>query len=205
MTKATNRELYGWAEIEPLGPVVAGSTGTFTLTYHVGRYGIDDGGTLKIAVRFASDWGYPQDDDPQAPNYYTVSTTGDARIAHRFDVKGYIRPYQKCLVIDVEEWALREADAITVVYGDTSGGSPGTIVQTFREYRHDFKVAVDAFGTGQFAELADHPTIEIVPAEASKLVVIGPTQVVCGESFALGVKLEDEWGTGRISKLDRAP
>ena len=174
--------------------MVAGTTGTFTLVYHVGRYGIDDGGTLKIAVRFASDWGYPQSEDPAPPNYYTVSTSGAGRIRHRFDLKGYIRPYQKCLVIDVAEWALREGDTITVVYGDRSQGSPGTVLQTFQEYRFEFKVAVDAFGTGQFVELEEFPALEIVPAEAAKLVVIGPTQVERGERFWVGIKLEDEWG-----------
>ena len=138
MTTVSARDLYGWACIEPRGPAVAGTSGTLTLTYHVGRYGIDDGGTLKIAVRFASDWGYPQSEDPAALNYYTVSTSGAGSIRHRFDLKGYIRPFQKCLVIDVAEWALREGDTITVVYGDRSQGSPGTVLQTFREYRFEF-------------------------------------------------------------------
>ena len=73
---AEDRTMLGWAEIEPTDKVVAGSAGQFVLVYHVGRYGIDDGGTLKIGVRFASDWGYPQFDDPQAPNYATVETSG---------------------------------------------------------------------------------------------------------------------------------
>ena len=47
------RAMYGWAELCPAAPVVAGSTGTFTLTYHVGQYGVDDGGTVKVAFRFA--------------------------------------------------------------------------------------------------------------------------------------------------------
>ena len=41
---ADHKTMYGWAEIEPAGRITAGSTTSFTLTYHVGRYGIDDGG-----------------------------------------------------------------------------------------------------------------------------------------------------------------
>ena len=184
----------GWAELEPSGPVVAGSVGTYTLTYHVGEYGIDDGGTLKIAWRFASDWGRPQSEDPAALDYYTVTTEGPGRISHRWDPKGYIRPWQKCLVIDVSEWALSKGDRIAVVYGDRSGGSPGTVAQTFLERTFEFKVCVDPFGTGRFMEIEDQPVVEIVPASAARLVVIAPTRVVRGESFALGVKVEDEWG-----------
>ncbi len=150
------KTMYGRAEVGPQKKVVAGSSGTLSLTYHVGRYGIDDCGTVKIAVRFASDWGHPQTEDPKTPNYVSVSTTGRSRIAYRFDLKGYVRPYQKCLVIDVEEWGLAEGDRITVIYGDTSGGSSGMAMQTFREYRFEFRVAVDPFGTGEFVDQRPH-------------------------------------------------
>ncbi len=190
--------MYGWAEIEPVGQVVAGSTASFALTYHVGRYGMDDGGTLKVCVRFASDWGYPQFDDPQGLNYATVETSGRGKIRYRFDLKGYIRPFQKCLVVDVEQWALAEGDVIRIVYGDRSAGSPGTVVQTFREYRFQYKVAVDCFGTGQFVELLEHPELEIVPDCAAKLVLVTPSQVAPDGAFDLGVKLEDTWGNPAV-------
>jgi hypothetical protein len=192
------REYYGWAEVTPDGPVTAGSTGTWTLTYHVGEYGIDDGGTIKIAWRFASDWGKPQNIDPAAPDYYTVAHNGNGRISHRWDPKGFIRPWQKCLVIDVVEWALARGDTITVVYGDTSGGSPGTVAQTFREHTFEFRVVVDAFGTGQFVDIESQPEIEILPDVAARLVLLAPTQVGRNEDFALGVKLEDEWGNPAV-------
>ncbi len=193
-----HKTMFGWAEIEPVGKIVAGSAIQLALTYHVGRYGIDDGGTLKIGVRFASDWGYPQFDDPQGPNYATVETSGQGKIAYRFDLKGYIRPYQKCIVIDVEQWALAEGDTIRVVYGRRDAGSPGSIAQTFRENRFEFKVAVDCFGSGVFAEIEDQPHVEIVPDVAAKLVLLAPTQVAADEGFALGVKLEDQWGNPAV-------
>ncbi len=193
MTRKTGRYI-GWAELEPSGSVMAGSVGTYTLTYHVGEYGIDDGGTLKIAWRFASDWGRPQSEDPTALDYCTVTTDGPGRISHRWDPKGYVRPWQKCLVIDVAEWALSRGDRITVVYGDRSGGSEGTVAQTFQERTFEFKVCVDPFGTGRFIEIEDQPVVEIVPASPARLVLTAPTRVVRDKPFALGVKLEDEWG-----------
>ena len=40
------REWVGWSELAPAGDVEAGAWGTWELTYHVGRYGVDDGGTI---------------------------------------------------------------------------------------------------------------------------------------------------------------
>ncbi len=191
--------MYGWAEIEPTNAVVAGAMGTWRLTYHVGTYGIDDGGTIKIAMRFASDWGQPQWDNPTAPNYLTVSTTGAARLRIRYDKKGYIRPWQKCLVIDVYETALAPGDTVIVTYGDTSSGSPGTMAQTFCEKTFEFKVAVDSFGTGQFVELDSPPILEIISGAAVKLVAVLPSQVTVDEPFALSVKAEDAWGNPAAS------
>ena len=65
MTEAELGRLYGWAEIDPNDPVVAGSTGTWRITYHAGRYGVDDGGVIKIAWRDVSDWQAPQFEDPR--------------------------------------------------------------------------------------------------------------------------------------------
>ena len=42
MTETELRRLYGWAKIDPGGPVVAGEIGAWRITYHAGRYGVDD-------------------------------------------------------------------------------------------------------------------------------------------------------------------
>ena len=49
--------MYGWAELKPNETVTVDSVGTWVLTYHVGEYGIDDQGSLKVVFRFASDMG----------------------------------------------------------------------------------------------------------------------------------------------------
>src|SRR5438874_12875071 len=86
--------------ITPDTPVAAGAWGTWTFTYEVGVYGYDERARLKIASRFASDWGRPQFTDPRAPNYTTVRLesrcpTAVASIA--FEPSSQVRQWFKCL------------------------------------------------------------------------------------------------------------
>ncbi len=184
----------GSAEVQPREPVVAGSWGTWDLRYRVGEYGLDDGGTVKVCWRFASDWGTPQFDDPSAPNYTTVATDGAARVAARWEPKGFIRPWQKCVVVDVFDDCLAPGDTITIAYGDRSGGSRGSRAQTFCEYSFEFRVVVDCFGTGQFIEVSQQPTLEIVSGPAVRLAAQLPSEATVRGSCRLLIKAEDEWG-----------
>ena len=194
MTRKEQDSAYGRALISPSGDVIAGGCGTWTLTYTVGMHGIDDGGHIKIAWRDSSDWGRPQFDDPSAPNYATVITTGKAALAIRFEAHGYIRPWRPCLTIDVHDGYLTEGDTVTIVYGDTSGGSPGTRAQTFVEDTFEFRVAVDCFGTGQYVLVPNPPVLRVMADEAVALVVTAPSEAVAGEPTWLSVKAEDVWG-----------
>jgi hypothetical protein len=81
MTGAT--ENLGKAEITPKHAVEAGSIGTWTIVYRPGLYGVDDGGGIRIARRFASDWGDPQTDDPASPNYLTARSSTTAALRSR--------------------------------------------------------------------------------------------------------------------------
>lgn len=184
----------GSAELEPATPVVAGSWGTWVLTYRVGEYGLDDGGTLKVCWRFASDWGTPQFEDPPAPEYTTVTTTGAGQVAGRWDRKGFIRPWQKCVIVDVFDDCLAPGDAVTITYGEQSGGSRGSRAQTFCEYTFEFRVVVDCFGTGQFIDVAQQPTLEVISGPAARLVAQLPSEATAGGPCRLLVKAEDEWG-----------
>ena len=70
----------GHVTVSPMTPAVAGSVGTWTITLTVGSVGNDEGGTVKVCQRFASDGEAPQFDKPSAPAYTTVRTTGAAGI-----------------------------------------------------------------------------------------------------------------------------
>ncbi len=187
------RERYGWAEMEPGGPVVAGETGSWRITYHAGRYGIDDGGVIKFAWRDVSDWAYPQFDDPSEPAYASVVTDGSAMLRPRFDKQRYVRPWRLCVTVDVFDDSLREGDTITLTIGDRSGGSPGSRAQSFCKEAFEFRVSVDWCGTWVYTEVPS-PVFPIVNGPPAKLVVVGPSVTVPDEKTWCGVKLEDLWG-----------
>jgi len=183
----------GTAVIEPSEPVVAGSFTTLTFTYTAG-HPIDDTGFVKLAFRFASDFGTPQFDAPQLPNYCSVATTGDCRIECRWDPKGHTRPWGRSLFLKVMGGFLDRGQKITVVFGDRSAGSPGWQMQTFCEDTFEFKTLVDPIATYEFKELPHSPTLRIAADSPARAVCIAPSQVLTREGFTYYLKLEDRWG-----------
>ncbi|WP_181197818.1 DUF3604 domain-containing protein [Enhygromyxa salina] len=184
----------GHVSLSPTGPVVAGALGQWTLTYTVGSYGIDEGGTLKLARRFASDWARPQFDDPTAESFTTVTTTGEAKLRPRYDPKAHVRPWMKCLVIDVYDGSLAPGDTVTITLGDRSQGSPGIRAQSFIESAHELRFLVDPTNACLVERLPSSPVISVVSGEPEVLVVLVPTQAVVGQPVEVFVKGEDRWG-----------
>jgi hypothetical protein len=183
----------GQAVIQPGGPVVAGSWTTLIFTYTAG-HPVDDTGYIKIVFRSVSDLGCPQFDDPAAPNYCTVQTTGDCRIEPRWDPKGHTRPWDRAIYMQVRGGFLDTDETIRLVLGDRSGGSRGWRMQTFCVDRFEFKTLIDPIATYEFKELPRSPTLRIVPGEPERAICIVPSTVVACRPFAYHVKLEDRWG-----------
>ena len=206
-----NRSWLGKAEISPTANVIAGSMGTWRLTFTVGRFGIDDGGSIRIARRSVCDSERPQFDNPLGSGYTTVTTTGDVQLIIRYDERGHIRPWRGALQIDVRDGSLQEGDKIVVTFGDRSAGGPGIRMQTFRESEHIFKVFVDCFGTGRFEEIEESPHIRIIGGPADKIQVVSPSNAVVGTPIPVTVRALDSWGNisdgyrGRISFISSDP
>jgi len=196
-----NSEWLGRADIN-LKKAVAGSLESWTITYTVGKYGIDDKGNILIVQRDISDMQIPQFTSPSESGYVTVKTTGNARLKAKFYSRFFIRPWRGGIFIRVYDGALREGDKVIVTFGDRSEGSPGFRVQTFREKRHVFRVLVDPFGTGKFMDLESSPSMEIVGGPAEKLEVVAPSIVRVGESFHILVRALDKWGNPSESYVD---
>ena len=208
----TGKEWLGWAE-GPEGPFVAGSYCSYKIIYHVGRYGLDDSGRIRIARRSVSDTMRPQLDDPKAPGYTTVRTNRDVKLEAAFvpmmrgarqeagftpiigSVRaGHIRPFSSAFQVDVRDGSLYEGDTIEVTFGDQSGGSPGLRVQSFREQEHIFKVFVDPFGTGLYKEVDGSPRIRIIGGPANEIQVVAPSKVVVGSEFKVTARALDTNG-----------
>ena len=185
---------YGRATIDPTDDVVAGSFGTWTVTLTVGHHGIDDGGRVLIARFGACNWGDPQCERPDAANFTTVHTSGQAQLRAHFDAKAHIRPWKPALVIDVDDGSLAPGDTVTVILGDTSFGSPGSRAQTFAQERYEFRVLVDPFGTGQAFRVPDPPMLRVIGGPAVQLRVRAPSEVVVNQPFPLTVAAEDRYG-----------
>jgi hypothetical protein len=183
----------GLADIKPNTPVLAGSLGTWTLTYTVGSYGIDSGGQIKVAFPLVSDWQDPQFERPDESGYTTVTTNGPAEIAVSWQPLGYIRPWTKCIVIDVFAGSLEPDNTITIVYGDRSQGSPGIRAQSYQEARFECRVAVDPTNSSDPRPIAQSPQLAIVPGPAERLVCLLPSQARIGGPVKAFLKGEDLW------------
>ncbi len=184
----------GTVTLEPDGPVVAGQIGQWTLIYTVGSYGVDEGGTIKLSQRFASDWQVPQFDQPQAAGYTTVTTSGDAKLRPYYHTKAHERPWMKCLVIDVYDGSLLPGDTVTIILGDRSQGSPGTRAQTFQESAHEFRLLIDPTNASVARPLPTSPVFPVVSGPAAALICVVPSQAPVGEPVTIFVRGQDTWG-----------
>jgi len=188
-------EIYGTAELEPLSPVEVRSYQTYRLTYTVGKLGLDDTGGIRIAWRMISDSGRPQMTDPSAENYVTAFSNGEGNLRLKYDKNGGQRPWNEVLDIEQRGGYLRQGDQITVVFGDTSKGSPGMLAQTFVEGGREFRVMADVQATGNYVELPNTQlAIPIVAGPLQSWHAVLPTLRRPDEAFHLGLKAEDKWG-----------
>ena len=191
--KLANR--LGTATLTPCVPVVAGSYQQWTLTLHVGSYGIDERGTIKVAQRFACDMQPAQFDEPAAPAYCTVTTSGDAKLAPRFAPKGHDRPWMRwCVVVDIYDGSLSPGDTVTLTLGNRNSGSPGIRAQTFIESAHEFRIFVDPTNASVARPIDASPTLSIISDKPTQLIAIVPSDAVAGRPFDVFVKGQDRWG-----------
>ena len=187
--------LYGHAQITPRGQFEVRSYQTFTLTYTVGRFGLDDTGAIRVVFRAMGDTGRLQTTDPAGDNYVTARASNGVTLSVNYAGRGMsARPRWKSLTVNVSNGYMREGDTITIVFGDTSQGSSGLKLQTMVETDFEFKVLADVCAVGHFAPIPDTPTIDIVPGKPEVWRAVLPSLRRPGERFHFGVKAEDNWG-----------
>ena len=189
-----NPKDLGNMTISPKGSFEAGSFQTFTLVYTAGKFGIDDSGSLRVCFRFASDQSKPQFSNAKGVNYTKITASNGAVLNYRYDPKGNVRPWDKTLYIKVVEGFLREGDTITIIFGDTSGGSLGMRLQTFCEETYEFHTLVDPIATFCYQPLPDQPKVKVVSGTPVNYVAVVQSICEVGEDFNIKLKGEDVWG-----------
>jgi hypothetical protein len=187
--------LYGHVDLMPKGQFEVRSYQTFTLTYTVGRFGLDDTGAIRVIFRAMGDTGSLQTDDPTADNYVSAKASNNATLSVDYARRGKAaRPRWKSLTVNVNGGYMREGDTITLVFGDTSHGSNGLKLQTMVEMDFEFKFLADVCATGHFVPIPNTPTIDIVPGRPDVWRAVLSSLRRPGESFHFGLKAEDSWG-----------
>lgn len=189
-------ETWGAVTISPTSDVIVGSFSTWTLTFTVGTYAMDVGGGLKIGTRRQADFGLPQFDDPVADNYATVTCSRDgSHFGTYFDHRGHKRPFNGVTVVRLAGGPLYPGDTITVVLGDTSGGSRGLGVQSFPESASDFAVFLDPLSSGEYKRVyCKSPNFRILTGPSEYYSVVAPTLVQAGKPFRVQVRGNDKFG-----------
>ncbi len=160
-------EYLGSVFMENTEHVIAGCVDTWKVVFTVGKYGIDDNGSIKIVWRNPSDWGVPQFDAPTELNYTVASVNKDVTILTELEY--FVRPFINGLVIRVKDGYLVEGDVITIILGDTSGGGPGMKAQTFCEEIHEFRVYADPYGTRKYERVPHDIAFPVYSGKACEL------------------------------------
>lgn len=169
---------------------VSGEYGTWTVTLAVGQGGIASGGGIRVQLPDAFHAGERnsanrlQATEPQSPHFVSAgcsragvkvraiveSETDKKLVKHaKASLDGRYERYVFVVRVLVEEGALKSGDTISVIYGDTSGGSPGMLAGAVATGPLPVLVAIDAAGDSQF-KLTQSPamirTIAGAPVEA---------------------------------------
>lgn len=166
-------EYLGNVKMDNIDHVVAGMINTWKITYTVGKYGIDDTGSLKLAWRNPSDWGTPQFSNPKMRGYTSVEVSGNAKIDTALEM--FERPFNQSLLVRVYDGFLVEGDTITITMGDTSQGCDGIRAQTFCEEKHEFRTFVDPYGSRRYQRVPNDIEFEIFSGKANEIHVVAPS------------------------------
>ncbi len=191
-------DAIGRVTISDEGPFQAGSWQTIEQTYTVAKKPVRSGGMVVLGKQLQSDQGLIQVTDPAGDNYVSIHSSKpgvrfEPTTQGLYGMHGGFRGAVPMPAYRVEGGELSEGDAITLVYGDRSGGSRGFRVQTFMNDKAILPVYLDLDGDG----------LMVTPGWASFAIEgrddpvrvrgIAPSVVEPNEPFDVSVRTEDRF------------
>lgn len=170
--------------------------GTWKVIYTVGPGGMRPGGGLLLRRYGWWDFRFgtcKQTSDPTAEDYVTARTSREGASVEIAELADYYKIRDLIRVVLKGE-ALLPGDTITLTFGDTSGGGPGTVVPPQAYPNREIRVLSDCDGDGVFALCEPILTVTRTARAASRLVVVARTSAHPGEGFWYQVRAEDPNG-----------
>ncbi|MDP6461600.1 MAG: CehA/McbA family metallohydrolase [Gemmatimonadota bacterium] len=175
--------------------MVAGSRGSWTVDWVAGESGMAEGGGVVLQVSPFWGWSPPRVAPPGAAGFTTVSCS-------REDVTLTLHEGAPpmSLVALLDRGRLAEGDTVRFVYGDTSGGHPGSLARadSYAEAFEELLIKTDADADGVFATVKNAPTLAILPAEAVRLTLAAPAVVEPGARVSVRVSALDRFGNRAV-------
>lgn len=150
------------------------------------------GSQFALARRWPSDWGAFQAHDPAAADYLQVSAGPELAVRWWSAGMHPWHPFDHATFVALPD-GLPAGRVLRLVAGDGAQGSPGNTVQTFIEEQSPLSIRLMPGPGSPWVEVA-RPAVQVVGAEAHRLVLTVPSQVRAGKAFALHLRVEDRWG-----------
>ncbi len=189
-----NQEYMGKLECKALaGDLIVGFPNTIECVYTVGKYGIDDGGHIKIIRQGVTDWQHIQTDRPEDWGYTTVKTTGKADLRIESSTES-VRPYENGICIKVSNSCMYEGEQIILTMGDTSHGSPGILTQTVKERAHKIIGLVDVYGGNLYRQLMPITYLPVKNGTCAKIDLLLPSLCEIDKTFTAKIRIVDMYG-----------
>ena len=183
----------GSAEIEILWPedgrLVAGGQGRFQIDFEVGPLGIAEGGALYLQASPFWAWSTPQRQNPDDPGFTEVSTSAEGV---QLEAQAVDR---QLMTVQIQGRAMKAGEKIRLIYG---AGPAMARVDRFAERGQRLWLAVDGDGDGVRGLIASSPSVDIEPAAAATLWVVGPSTARPGEAVRIHLSLLDARGNGPV-------
>jgi hypothetical protein len=191
---------------------ISGVYGTWAVVYTVGAKGIAQGGGIRVQLPDEMHAGPRnsairlQATNPADDHYVTATCSRDevevrAWVEHEVEnelvkhakpsLDGRFERYVFVVRVQVVQGALQEGDTITVVYGDTSGGSRGMRPGEVTGADLPVLLALDATGSSTFGLHTQPASISIEPGPAAYMLLHAPSQAVVDKPIRVLVSLLD--------------
>jgi hypothetical protein len=191
-------DAIGTLHFESTDPLPMESWQTIEQTYTVGSKPMEPGGVVMVARQLLTDHGLFQHEDPAADGYVSIRCSNPEATFERIRIPltgmhGAFRGSPAPTVsFRLEGPALQPGETVTVIYGDTSGGSRGLRIQTWSTDRLLLPLYLDLDGSGLFLT-PKWPGLEVIGGEVHAVRAVAPSVVAVGEPFELAVRSEDRY------------